>query len=400
MDKILYVANSIAYDSIRHAGGKTFNYYVKHLSLNPDNEVYVVGICKEEEVNLINQKNKFQTFPIISNGGLKIKIKRIFYDLLGLVTFRGSLKDSYYKKKSIIKCLKKLKRKGYKPDIVILEWTNIVLMVDSIKKIFPSAKFVASEHDVSFLGAERKYKLAKGLKRFILKRRYFKLKKNEIKALKNCNLILPHNFKDKNLLIENKVEENKISILTPYFNNMKDIVRQNVNKDILFWGAMNREENYEAALWFIENVMPLMKEDNVRFVVVGNNPPQALISKANDKIIVTGFVEDFKTYFEHSLCFVAPLFKGAGIKVKIIEAMSAGIPILTNKIGIEGIPASKGRSYFHCETAEDYKRTIEDILHGKYNINEIYQYQKEIIDKDFNLVESFIHYEKEIKSLI
>lgn len=44
----------------------------------------------------------------------------------------------------------KLKRSGYMPDVIVLEWTNIVLEIEKIKAIFPDAKYVASEHDVSF----------------------------------------------------------------------------------------------------------------------------------------------------------------------------------------------------------------------------------------------------------
>ena len=47
-----------------------------------------------------------------------------------------------------------------------------------------------------------------------------------------------------------------------------------------------------------------------------------------------------------------------GIKTKIQESMSAGVPVLTNEIGIEGIPARNGYEYFHCNTAEDYRNVI------------------------------------------
>ena len=75
-------------------------------------------------------------------------------------------------------------------------------------------------------------------------------------------------------------------------------------------------------------------------------------------ICVTGFVDDITPYFENSLCLVAPLVLGAGIKIKILEAMSSGLPVLTNEIGIEGINAVNERDYFFCKTPEDYERRI------------------------------------------
>lgn len=396
MKNLLYVSNSIPYDSIRHAGGKTFNFYVKKMTKECEYSVTVVGLCKESELININDE---RIIPIVSNGSLKVKIKRIIIDLFGIITFKGSFDNSYYKKKNIIKKLKYLKKNGYSPNIIILEWTNIILMVKYIKKIFPKAKIVASEHDVSFLGAERKYLLEKGLKRFICKRKYKSLKKNEIRSLKLCDIIMPHNIKDKNLLIENGIINDKIFVLTPFFNNLNYIERKNITNDIIFWGAMNRIENFEAAYWFIQNVMPLLSDTDVRFVVVGNNPPKILLDKASEKIIITGFVERFDGFFESGLCFVAPLFKGAGVKVKTIEALSAGIPILTNNIGIEGIPAKDGVSYFHCETANDYEKIIRKLINKEINVEDIKKEQMLIIENEYDLNKAFSNYLKMLNSL-
>ena len=72
-----------------------------------------------------------------------------------------------------------------------------------------------------------------------------------------------------------------------------------------------------------------------------------------DVITVTGFVKEISKYFEQSLCLVAPLVLGAGIKIKVLEAMSAGLPVLTNQIGIEGIPAQNGIHYYYCERPQE-----------------------------------------------
>ena len=70
---------------------------------------------------------------------------------------------------------------------------------------------------------------------------------------------------------------------------------------------MYRTENYEAAIWFINNVMPLLADTDVKFIVVGNRPPEILRKLSSEKVIVTGFVEDETSYFAQSMCFVSPL---------------------------------------------------------------------------------------------
>lgn len=225
------------------------------------------------------------------------------------------------------------------------------------------------------------------------------MKEKELNALYKCDIAMPHNNKDKDLLISNGVPKEKIHVLTPYFHDMRNNERKKINHDILFWGAMHRPENYEAAIWFIDNVMPLLKDTDVRFVVAGNKPPEILKQRANDRIIITGYVQDEKEYFEHSMCFVSPLLTGAGIKIKVIEALSAKIPVLTNEIGIEGIQAIDGVSYFKCENALDYERVIRNILQGKENTSEIADAQVKVIEEYFNMNQSFLEYKEMIYNL-
>ena len=335
-----------------------------------------------------------------TKGGLKTNLIRVLFDGYGMILGKEKMGGSYYKYHQLMKRLNQLKESGYSPDVVVMEWTDIVLLVSKIQKLFPNAKYVASEHDVSFLGARRRYEIAQGQKRKKLQLKYELLKKQELEALHCCNLVVPHNEKDKQLLLDHGIPSEKIFTLTAYYHSMCDISRREINNDILFWGAMYREENYGAVLWFIEHVMPLLGDTDVRFVVAGNRPPEMLKKKANDRIIITGFVEDVMPYFAHSLCFVAPLKLGAGIKVKILEAMSAGIPILTNDIGIEGVPATHGVEYFHCTTPEDYANTIRAMLAQNPDVAKMEAAQRMLIDKHFDLQASKNAYVNKLNSIM
>ena len=100
-------------------------------------------------------------------------------------------------------------------------------------------------------------------------------------------------------------------------------------------------------------------------------PHESLQRYRSDKIVVTGFVPDIRNALSACICKVVPLRQGAGIKVKVIEAMSAGIPVLANTIGIEGIPAQNGIQYLHCETPNDYKTAFEKIAAGTIDLESI-----------------------------
>ena len=151
-------------------------------------------------------------------------------------------------------------------------------------------------------------------------------------------------------------------------------------------------ENYLSALWFIENVMPQLH--NYIFIIIGNKPPKELMEKSSNNIIVTGYVPDIIPYFSDALCIVAPLLLGAGIKIKILEGLSSGIPVLTNTIGIEGIPARKGIDYIECNTAEDYIVNIKKLSNDEDYANYIAQNGQKMINKSFCINDSCQKYIK------
>lgn len=395
----------LPFDKAFHAGGKTFNYYIKKFANDPDNEVTLIAKVLPEEENYIDTINPRIHKLLVQTP--KEKIRRY----LGYIKSINSKFNPFYKYGNVISKeiydqiedrLKELKHYNYHPDVVILEWTSMLLYIDVVKKFFPDAKYVASEHDVSFLGMKRLISKAKNpFERNIRTKAYYIFKRNELDAIQKCDLVVTHNNKDKRLLINNGIPENKLGVIVPYYDRFPAKARYNKNKkDIIYYGAMNRMENSTSAMWFIENVMPALGDCDVRFVIIGNKPPRELINRANDRIIVTGFVEDPSDYFNNAMCLAAPLLYGAGIKVKIIEALSSGVPVLTNSIGIEGIDAEDGISYLHCESASDYVNTIKRILEKKIDIEAISRNAIELINKNYDLERSYIKYSERIYSLL
>lgn len=395
--KLLWISQYTPYVSKSHAGGKTFSYYYDYFANCGDFDVTLISICAKKDVSKAKQVIKERNFLVYTQDGFKEKIKKLsnIEYKINLFNKHAGLVSNYYAKK-IINNLKELKKENYSPKIIILEWTQMVVFAQEVKKLFPNAKLVASEHDVTFVGYERRAEFYKGFKKLIWRIRSKNEKKIEIKSLKKCDLILPQNSDNIGILKKEGIEETKLMWLIPYFDNLSSVKREPQKKDILFYGAMARKENSLSAIWFIDNVLPLIKDMNIRFVILGSNPPENLKSKESKRVHITGFVDTIDPYFSSSMCFVAPLLLGAGIKVKIIEALSSGIPVLTNDIGIEGIHAKDKKDYFHCVSKEDYANAIKTI----YNSDKIDVVSgREFIINNYSLELSKERYKERIKKL-
>lgn len=401
--KILYISMCLPFDKAFHAGGKTFNYYINAFANDQDNEVTLIAKVLPDEEKFVNTVNKNICFyPVATpRGGFKkyySYLKSLNSKLNPIYKYGNTLTQDIYDQ--IEKRMESLKKDGYTPDVIILEWTSMLLFVKCVKKYFPSAKIVASEHDVTFLGKERKFKASKGpLKKLLNYLRYSNMKKRELEAIQQCDFVVTHNKKDRYLLIENGIAENKLEVIAPYYDTFPSQKRTPQEGNVIYYGAMNRVENSSSALWFIENVMPKL-EENIRFTIIGNKPPKELTDKQNDRIFVTGFVDDPAPYFENAMCLVAPLLLGAGVKVKIIEALSSGVPVVTNDIGIEGIDAKDGVEYLHATTADEYADTIRRIISKEIDTDSISHNAIDLINKSYDLKKSFAQYSQQVYALI
>jgi glycosyltransferase involved in cell wall biosynthesis len=111
-------------------------------------------------------------------------------------------------------------------------------------------------------------------------------------------------------------------------------------KVVLFTGSMGYAPNYQAALRLVERIMPLVRRRHPEAVtcIVGQNPPAELSAKHDGAgVVVTGKVEDVRPYLSAAAVSCVPLLAGSGTKYKVLEALSAGVPVVCSPLGAEGL---------------------------------------------------------------
>jgi glycosyltransferase involved in cell wall biosynthesis len=108
---------------------------------------------------------------------------------------------------------------------------------------------------------------------------------------------------------------------------------------ILFVGGFQHPPNIDAAISLVKEVMPAVWRElgDVRVTIVGSHPPPEVQVLASSRVDVTGWVEDLQPLLDGARLMLAPLRYGAGMKGKITQALSVGLPVVTTPIGAEGL---------------------------------------------------------------
>jgi GT2 family glycosyltransferase/glycosyltransferase involved in cell wall biosynthesis len=146
-------------------------------------------------------------------------------------------------------------------------------------------------------------------------------------------------------------------------NHAPESVPFDERSGLVFIGSYNHPPNIDAVKWLCSEIMPIVWLSRPEMVVtlLGSNLKEEVKALAGDRVIVTGYVEKPEPYFEKSRVFVAPLRFGAGMKGKIGQAMSLGLPAVTTGIGAEGMGLQNYHDVLVADSAEDFARAILEV---------------------------------------
>jgi glycosyltransferase involved in cell wall biosynthesis len=138
-----------------------------------------------------------------------------------------------------------------------------------------------------------------------------------------------------------------------------------VPNQIIFSGSFSYHANYEAMLWFVREVYPQVLEHvpDARLIITGDHANLPFPSAPN--VTLAGYVDDIKTLVASSWISVAPLLSGGGTRLKILEAMSLGTPIVSTTKGAEGLDATVGEHLLIADEPQKFANQVVKILNDK-----------------------------------
>jgi glycosyltransferase involved in cell wall biosynthesis len=154
---------------------------------------------------------------------------------------------------------------------------------------------------------------------------------------------------------------------------------------LIFSGTMSFPPNHQAALWFIQRVMPSLEQarSDVHFVVAGQEPGSELCAAARRNVIVTGLVPDLGLEIALSDLYVAPLISGSGFKNKIVEALASGTFVAATRIAVESLGERLQQLLLVADSDDDLARKILQYLDDPERFQERLLEARQIVKTEF-----------------
>ena len=245
-------------------------------------------------------------------------------------------------------------------DVVYADQLNMAAYALGV----PAKRRVLDEHNVLWALCRRICAtLPQGPKRWALEREWRLLRRYEREMTHRFDLILTVSDEDKAALAEIADGPARIEVLPIAIDPGEGhLPRDPAEPHILHLGTMFWPPNADGVLWFAHEVYPHIRArlPQVCFSIVGADPPPEVraLSAGDASITVTGYMADAQPIIQKSSVLVVPLRAGGGMRVKILNALAQGLPVVTTTIGCEGIAAVPGRDLLVADTAEAFAQAV------------------------------------------
>jgi glycosyltransferase involved in cell wall biosynthesis len=173
---------------------------------------------------------------------------------------------------------------------------------------------------------------------------------------------------------------------------------------ILMTGFMRDPANEDGVRWFYHHVWKDLRKRHpeVKFYIVGAEPSARIkrLVKKDPRIMVTGEVEDLRPYRSRARIFVSPVRLGSGMRLKVLEAMAGGLPVVSTSLGVTGIDAQNGVNCLIADTPELFCESIEWLLTDRALSSRMSRHARTLVEEKYQLDAGLNRFEEIIKSVV
>lgn len=230
-------------------------------------------------------------------------------------------------------------------DVIDLQWPEFVTLAPRIARVAPSARIVATMHDVHSQNLARMVRSASTFpsraRRMVSMLRTRRIEREVAEA---ADLMIVFSHKDRRLLPRNS----RAAVVHPpamsaYQRSVRGAARtgETMQRDrrVLSIGPLARGENVDGLQWFAREVWPAVREavPSAQLVHAGSFDERHPPLFADTDVELLGFVDNLDDLQQRVGVVIAPIQQGAGVKFKVVDALHDEVPIVATSVGIEGI---------------------------------------------------------------
>ncbi len=331
------------------------------------------------------------------------KIKK-YVDSLRIINKTPMLGKPY---KEVLELIKRSsERENF--DLVQFEYIHTG---DYANAISPKIPRILTEHELHFYALKKRVSMEKSISgKMINFAKFLLVRKRELNVMKKMDKIICVNEMDAKEL-RNYIDPEKIEVIphgvdVDFFAPIPHIkVEKN---SIGFFGYYKHYPNVDAVIFFAKEILPLIRKEvpDVKFYIIGRNPPPEVKKLERIKgIVVTGYVQDLRPYIQKCEVIISPIRLGMGMRVKIMEAMSMGKPIVATDLSCEGFDVIDGRHVLIANEPHIFAECVLYLLENQAESQKIGENARALIVEKYNyrkigeMIENLYHQVVEEKNI-
>lgn len=329
-----------------------------------------IVLCALNDNAKVNEQDAFRALQPYCQSINFIKISKPQI-LLGLIRafFKGlPMQCGYFYNHKAAKKVSTLIAK-HKPDMLfcqLLRTAEYIRHKDIPKTI--------DYQDIFSYGMKRRADVASFVKRPIYNMEYRRLCRYEAAIFDDFDVrtiisepdraLFPHEKRDEILIVPNGVDHEKYH---PMDREKK--------YDLVFTGNMSYAPNVNAVEYLANEILPIVWKTlpNVKMYIAGATPDPRVKKCANEKIIVSGWLDDIRTAYAESRVFIAPMRIGTGLQNKLLEAMSMRLPAITSPLANASLGAKPNEEILVGSNAQEMAQHIVTLLTDKEKADRLAQ---------------------------
>ena len=253
---------------------------------------------------------------------------------------------------------------AHRIDVVQFESSELAGLAEFARP----AKATVVEYDVSFRSYRRRSIASRRVGERDEAREWLRWHRYELAALERSDQIQVMSERDGEFLARRLSDRAARIRVVPNGANIESAPanrRDRPAKTLFFLGSFPHAPNAQGLRYFVDSVWPLLRvvEPEVRLLVCGARPADWVTAlDGRDGIEVAGEVADLAPVYARSTLMVVPLLSGSGTRLKILEAMAAGLPVVSTRLGAEGLSLVDGRHLLLADGARPFADAVLRLL--------------------------------------